>query len=415
MDIETFKQKYPTVELEQFSDLELVEDEEGNEFPVEITYYSARKIPFLDDLVLRVEQNDFARLDAIIQSKPQLCKEFLGAKVGTAVEVVLSRVAGTHQFGIMGFAMTRPEPIKISTQHNGRPLQINIYLGGAFKTDMGFLASRMIGISGHNRVIATVNGLIDSPRIEVEAKHILRSVLFDIEFTYSLALETASLENLKRRQVLTRKPKRKLPSEEIQLVVKPYVPELIEYYHTAERVDYVPFKFICYFHIVEYFMDKSAHRVISKKIKQIMMRPDFHVSHSEHLNEAIKIFRTETEKNMTDKIKINRVLSEYVQRDELKQFVEKSSMASQFTKEHTLDGARPLRIHPISFESHSSFIDSLSKRIYSIRCSIVHSNPDFDESKDVPFHPSPKNIDFLRGEVELMREISNKIILNSVE
>ena len=415
MDIEEFKTKHPTTDVEQIEDFDVVEDEDGNVDHVPVTYYLLKNIPNLGPLTLKIYQNDLDRLDAIISSKPELFKDILGARVGRNAEVVLSRI----QSPAFGFGLPRPdnEPIKVSTQHRGKTVAVHIYLSGPTSTDMGFLASRMTGIQSlYRHVIATVSGLPEKAKYEADSRHVLRSILFDIELTYGAALECTNIENLKRRLSGPRRPPRSIPKDELQLVVKPYIPELIEYYHTATRVDYVPFKFICYFHILEYFMDKSAHRLISKRIKQIMMRPDFHVNHSEHMAEAIKIFRTETEKNMTDRIKINRVLSEYTDREEIKAFLERERLSEHFSKEHTLAGQKQqLKIQPLNFDSDSAFFESLTRRVYSLRCSIVHSNPDFDESKAVPFHPSATNMDFLRTEVELMKELSHKVIVNSVE
>lgn len=414
MDIQEFKKKYPSTDVECVEDVDYAEDEHGDEYPVEITTYILKSIDGLGALVLQVVPGDLERLDAIISSKPELFKEILGAKVGKNAEVVLARIQGSA----IGFNLFHQaaEPIKIATQYRGKVVSVHIYIGTPIGTDMGFLASRMIGIPTISKqVVAIVSGLSDQSKFESDARHVLRSILFDVELTYGIALESTNIESLRRRSTAPKRPRTQVPKEELQLVVKSYIPELIEYYHTATRVDYAPFKFICYFHILEYFMDKSAHRLISKRIKQIMMRPDFHINHSEHMAEAIKIFRAETEKNMTDKIKINRVISEYAHREEIKAFVERENLFDHFSKDYFLSGPKQLSIQSIKFDSDSAFFESLTKRIYAIRCSIVHSNPDFDESKAVPFHPSAANMDLLRTEIELMKELAQKVIINSVE
>lgn len=414
MDIQAFKNKHPSTEVEELEDVDYVEDENGEEQEVNVTSYVLKNIPNLGALVLRISEGDLDRLDAIIFSKLELFKEILGARVGQDAEIVLSRI----QSPFPGLGLIRPSggPIKIATQHRNKAISVHLHLWGPASTDMGFLASRMIGIPQMSRqVLAIVSGLPDLGKFESDARHVLRSVLFDIELTHGIALESANIESLRRRSTAPRRPRKPIPKEELQLIVKPYIPELIEYYHTASRVDYSPFKFICYFHILEYFMDKSAHRLISRRIKQIMMRPDFHINNSEHLAEAIKIFRIETEKNMTDRIKINRVLTEYTHREEVKGFLERENLLGHFSKEHSLSGPKQLKLPAINFENESAFFESLTKRIYSLRCSIVHSNPDFDESKAVPFHPSAANMDFLRTEIELMRELAHKVIVNSVE
>lgn len=414
MDIDAFKRKYAAVEVEQIEEVDYVEDESGNEFPIEVTSYVLKNIQNLDKLVLKVAQSDLDRLDAIISSKPELFKEILGARVGKNAEIVLARIQAPS-FGI-GLYRTDGEPIKIATQYRGKAISVHLYIGGPITTDMGFLASRMIGIPNISRqVLAIVSGIPDHGKLEAEARHVLRSILFDVELTYGVALESANIETLRRRSTASRRPRRPVPKDELQLIVKPYIPELIEYYHTATRVDYAPFKFICYFHILEYFMDKSAHRLISKRIMQIMMRPDFHVNHSEHMAEAIKIFRVETEKNMTDRLKISRVISEYTHREEIKAFLERENLLDHFSKEQCLSGKKQLKLQAVNFDSDGVFFESVTKRIYALRCSIVHSNPDFDESKAVPFHPSVTNMDLLRTEIELMKELAQKVIVNSVE
>jgi hypothetical protein len=414
MSPDEFKKKYPTASLEEVNDVEYEEDSNGDEIEVPTTYYVVKKLAVFDDLALRIHPTEFERLDQIVGSKPELFKEVLGAKFDKTAEVVLSRVVGPSLFALTPIRDSG-EPIKVSTFYRGKPVSVHIYAHSTIDADIAFLSTRIVGGPRQYRMyFAVITGLQKTGKIEQDAMTVLRSVLFDIEFTYGLALEPTNLDRMKRRTMNARRRTAPLPSEEINLVVKPYTPELIEYYHTAARVDYVPFKFICYFHIIEYFMDKSAHRVVSRRLRQILMRPDFHVNHQEHLNEAIKIFKAETEKNLTDKIKINRVLAEYVRRDEIKAFIDGLNLLDHFSKDHTLNGPRPLKVSGLNFDSDQSFVDSLGKRVYALRCSIVHSNPDFDESKAVPFHASQQNLDFLRNENDLMREIAHKVIVNSI-
>lgn len=414
MQLDEFKKKYPAVTIEEVTDVDYVEDDNGDEIEVHTTYYVLKKLPSFDDLALRIALQEFNRLDQIISSKPELFKEVLGAKFDKTVEVVLSRIVSPPLF-VPAPMRANGEPIRVSTFYRGKPVSVHVYAPSTIDTDIAFLSSRIVGgLSSFRTFFAVITGLQKSGKIEQDAMTVLRSVLFDIEFTYGLALEATNLDRMKRRTTNSKRRAAPLPSEEIHLVIKPYTPELIEYYHTAARVDYVPFKFICYFHIVEYFMDKSAHRVVSRRLRQILMRPDFHVNHQEHLNEAIKIFKSETEKNLTDKIKINRVLAEYIRRDELKTFLDGLNLMDHFSKDHTLNGPRPLKIIGLNFDSDQSFVESLGKRVYALRCSIVHSNPDFDESKAVPFHASQQNLDFLRTENELMREIAHRVIVNSI-
>lgn len=417
MEIDEFKGKHKGVGVELDVEVDYDEDENGESIETTTTYYTLKNLPLLDDLSFKVVSKDLSRLDSIIESKPEMLKEIFGAKIGKRIEVVLKRVAhGGIPYGLGVYAIQQ-KPIRVSTQSRGKTVSIQIVSRGKSDTDMEFMAQRIVGLPhpARGQIVAIVEGLSDSPKAEADVKGMLQSVLFDIEATYGLSLEAANLDIIRSTAKGLRSAKIELPREEINLVIKPYIPELIEYYHTAIRIDYVPFKFVCYFHILEYFMDKSAHRSISRRIKQIMMRPDFHAKHSDHISEAIKAFRSETERNLTDKVKINRVISEYVRRDETRSFLERENIAEHFDREGTLTGPRPIRISPLAFESDTSFFDSLAKRVYTFRCSIVHSNPEFDETKAIPFHPNAANIEYLRVENRLMREIARKVIVNSID
>lgn len=414
--VKEFQAKHSAIKVKKLVSEGYLEDENGHEVEVEEIDYDITAIPNLDGLTLRLsDEADFKRLDKIIKSNPLLFKDFLGGKVGESVEVVLSNITRKPSFFLLN--ALNAKIIKASIGYKSQTLEIEIHFGSMHKTEIGFLADKMVGISGQRRVaIAKISGLTSQKisELEADARSVLRSILFDIECSYEIGLETANLENLKTPISSPRRSRPKVPQEPINLLYKPYTAELIEYFHTGERVDYLPFKFICYFHIIEYFMDKSAHSVISKKIKQIIMSPDFHIKSHEYISDAIKVFKSETERIMTDKIKIGRVFSEYLDRNAIHQFIESNELIDHFEKEHTLKCGKDLKINGLKFDSDQTFSDSLNRRIYSMRCSIVHSNPDFDETKAVPFTPSTQNMDFLRRELKLIKEVARMIIVNSI-
>jgi len=410
---EAFQTKHPKIVVEEDVDIWTEEDDDGNEADVERVSYNINSIPGLDDLTLNLtEAEEFTQLDALIKAKPTLFVDFLGGRFGSNVEVVLTKISR---------GVFHPPPptrsLKAQLSFHGAEITVTLTSSRGDKSSVGFIASNMVGVRVQpNRAVATIAGLNinDAQQLEAATQTILRSVLFDIEFTYSFAFETTNLENLKGAQRAVSRRPAPLPRQPIQLVYKQYVPELIEYFHVAEKVDYLPFKYICYFHVLEYFMDKSAYSVVSRKVKQLLLSPDFHLKSSEYIAHAVNIIKLETERNTTDKIKISRVLGEFIQADNVKAHLTSIGTLAHFTQDHTLACAKPLKLSSIKFDSDQSFIESTAKRVYAMRCSIVHSNPEFDESKAVPFLPTAKNIDFLRTEIDLIREVSRSVICNTV-
>lgn len=412
-----FQTKHPKIQLEEELQLWHDEDDEGNVIEHEVVTYNVTTIPGLDNLTLNLHSaDDFDKLDKLINSSPILFSDYLGGRFGGDVEVVLTKIS-------RGLFRPRTPTGSIALELAYRGTIISLTLTPTRherRTQIGFIASNLVGVrtlQSSSSVTAIIKGLTTTAAqaLEADTANILRSVLFDFEFTYGYAFETTNLENLKNAQVATRRRNPPLPTDSIRLLYKDYVPELIEYFHVAERVDYLPFKYICYFHVLEYFMDKSAFSVVSRKVKQLLLSPDFHLRSAEYISNAVNIIKLETERNTTDKIKISRVIGEFSQRETLQKHLVAIGAVDHFNKDYTLACAKPLKLSAIKFDSEQSFIDSTAKRVYAMRCSIVHSNPDFDESKAVPFLPTPKNIEFLRVEIELIKELSRTIICNSIQ
>jgi hypothetical protein len=265
----------------------------------------------------------------------------------------------------------------------------------------GNLSNYVIKISGYRH--STAEGKMNDLRA------ILNSVLFDLSCAYNVFMQPVLVTNVSTRR--SRKAW-KLPSIEKspQFIFKRYIPELAEYYGIAETVEHLPFKFLCYFHILEYFSDKSAYYQAAKKLKAFVLQPDFHLNMDHYVNQAVNFFKAEASRNTTDKIKIRRVINQFIERQELEK--ELQAHIETYEKEVIFDCSKPLRLPAINFGNDGKFEESLTARIYELRCSIVHSNPDFDE-RTIPLTPTPQNLQKLYIETQLMQILAQTIVIKS--
>lgn len=408
--------KYPSLKIEEDKYISYqYEEVDGKETYKEIpqTRYLLSGVPDNEDIVfVLINYDQVDGLENFLESKPLLFKDFLGLTCKDYIEVQLAtvgRAPGLYRWHEEG------KPIDISMNFFGNDLSVRIE-SSPKESLLNFVSSIMRGVRSRSKNISlkiynfkkhTQEGA------ENDTRNVLNSILFDIEYTYSMAFETVNVENLKLKRRFGRRPGLKVPNDAIELVYKRYIPELIEYYHIGEKVDYLPFKYICYFHIIEYFMDKSAYSLVAKKVKQLISKPDFHTKSNEYIAQAINIFKKENDKYTADKIKITRVFNEFIERDEVNSYLDEIGLLDHFSQEVTLNCRKPLKVSAIKFDADQAFFESLTKRIYSLRCSIVHSNPEFDESKAIPFAPIPENMEFLRKEINLIMEISRNIIVKS--
>tara|TARA_R110001583_G_scaffold195006_1_gene368461 strand:+ start:4337 stop:5587 length:1251 start_codon:yes stop_codon:yes gene_type:complete len=407
--IEEVKKEHPSLNFETV-DYKIISDE-GDEIS---TRLQIKGFKGNEELTLLIRDED--ELNELITyplDDLSLFKDYLGVVTKDNVQVLLNDI------GLSGYSVLRSlesKELNIKIHYNRQ--ELNLKLSRFSRENKGCLKFFSNSIMGAFRgrfrrpIIIEVNGLKinKNPELENETRKVLNSVLFDIEYNFGLSLETVNINSLLRRINRRKKNKYELPDEPINLVYKDYIPELIDYYHIGEKVDFLPFKFLCYFHIIEYFQDKSAYHIVSEKLKNIMLKPDFSLNIQNYVGQAINVFKKENEKHLSDKIKIERVFKQFVDFNEFKLFLENEELYEYFQKEVIFDCIKPLKISALSFESESRFYNTLMNRVYSLRCSIVHSNPDFDDSKAIPFLANHENIEKLRLEMEIMMELARTII-----
>jgi hypothetical protein len=344
-------------------------------------------------------------------------KEYLGAFYDKKVEIILSDIS-SRIFSLTDKLEKNPLTIKVGYKKTELLIKVQFTED---ETPLKFIASHIKGsfLRGRYRrgMILTIENLpsITLENLENEIKLILNSVLFDIEYNFNIAFEVVYINSLQRKVRKRPKPRYDLPIEPIDFTYKKYIPELIDYFHTGEKVDYAPFKYICYFHIVEFFQDKSAFFIVREKLKNIILKPDFNLNVNLYVTQALNLIKTESEKNQTDKTKIQRVLRQFIDLEEFKLFLTNEELLDYFEKDANFNFSQSLILKALDLTTEEKFIESLTNRIYSIRCSIVHSNPDFDVKKAVPFVSSNENIEKLRYEIELIMEVAKTIILKTTE
>lgn len=371
--------------------------------------------------IVFTEESDIDRIAEFSRKGIFIFPDFLAIKYDTTIEILLTTISYRTSFRNIDYEEEGSNtPIfEIGLNYYRNELNIKLEIGNEDNILPKF-SNFIRGASRYSRRKPTILKIENYKKPSQEGlvndtRNIINSVLFDIEYSYDVALETINIESLLRRGFRRKRKKNELPEQKINLVYKKYVPELIQYFHIAEKVDFLPFKFICYYHIIEYFSDKSAYFLVSQEVKKLLLKPDFHLKTDKYVTSAINLFRQENDKHTSDKIKIERVLKQYIDREELKESISELELLDYFTKELEFDCAKPFLLPAINFDKDGSFYSELTKRIYSVRCSIVHSNPDFDESKAVPFNPTPANIEKLRIEIEMIMEIARKIIVGSKE
>ncbi|WP_429235731.1 hypothetical protein [Aeromonas salmonicida] len=413
--LDELKGEFKDLEYEAREHYPIIFDENGEwkESEEKEIRYFITKISECDNVTVAINSaDDINNFKKFIEKEPKIFTDFVGIDFKDYIEVMLSPVSRlTNRTRLL-----KENPLSINVFYRGTEFNIQIAMIEA-DSALNYFIENVREIRRRAGLIAKITK-VSGGRFSIteqNVRELLFSVLFDIEYSYELSLDTVKYDNFNTRRKVRHYQRPEIPQNTINLVFKKYTPELIEYFHTAEKVDYLPFKYICYFHIIEYFMDKSAYLVVSKKVKELILKPDFHLNSNKYIGDAINVFKRESDRYQTDVVKINRVFNEFITKEEVFDYLTDTQLISHFESEVSLESTKNFKLPKIRFDSENEFYSSLSKRIYSLRCSIVHSNPDFDENKAIPFHPSERNLYELRKEMELIMFISKNIIAKSVE
>lgn len=401
--IDKLKEVYKKLNFEK---REYINFEDEEDFYYEVSGFEGNK-----ELKLTIDDNDdYKNLVKILKKEFVFTPNVFGLEYDNKIEIALSAVNLRSSNGLR--YRLKEKPVEIELAFFSNQLEIDIQyqpekslLVPLLELSRGRRAPAVLTIVGYKN--STPDGK------ENDLRRIVTSVLFDFAYSYNLVFEATSFDSLIKRVPLIRRNKTNTPDDKIQLIFKKYIPELIEYFNIGEKVDYPPFRFICYYHILEYFSDKSAYYYAAKKLKSLMLKPDFHINTDRYINQAINFFKIESTKYTSDKIKIKRVINQFINRTDFEDYLRDVGILDYFKTPITFVCSRELDLPAIDFENDSKFEETLTQRIYAMRCSIVHSNPDFEESKAVPFSPTDDNIQKLRREIDMIFEVARTIIVES--
>lgn len=402
--ISKLEKEYPALKFEKKNKTIFEDEEPGCYF--EISGFKGNK-----DLILTiVDLNGYGVLTEVLKEDFEFTPDYFCVEYNDKIEIAISSV--NPRTSLISRLRLKDNPVEIGLNFFKNTLDIKIQ----FKPPNSLVANLMELMRGiKTLVILTINGYKRSTHEgkESDIRNILNSVLFDLGYSYNLVFEPVNSNSLNIRIPHRRKNRTRVPTDKINIIYKRYIPELIEYFNIGEKVDYPPFRFICYFHIIEYFSDKSAYFHAAKKLKSLLLKPNFHININKYVNQAINFFKIESTKNTSDKLKIRRVIGQFIDKSDFQEYLKDIDVIDYFTQSCTIDCSKPLELPPIDFETNSKFEESLMKRIYSMRCSIVHSNPDFDETKAIPFSPTLENMEKLRREIDMIYEVARTIIVES--
>jgi hypothetical protein len=327
-----------------------------------------------------------------------------------------------------------------------KTIEETIHLGGVYNGSIAKLAENMYAIITQNISLLDVSKISISGEYELKdllkedlyiceiilpnirvtednVKKIKTSIIMDI--LYHRLINFTLLENKDIMNTLDIKT-----NEDINTII--YSDEVpLEYFILAEKIEFVNFKYLEYYHVIEYYF-----MIFSKKKIAIIMS-DLITNTFLKNKKLDDDFLYDTYKNFMNPHRVNN--------DDFKEHTQLLELFKSLNYDLTVDAINSSSLSDVDFllkdlnqvkntkiivfncfnsnktkkkllrsctdEEKESFMIALAERIYKIRNYIVHTKK--GELNSAVFHPSHDNLKELNKDVLLIRELSRVILIKA--
>lgn len=188
------------------------------------------------------------------------------------------------------------------------------------------------------------------------------------------------------------KPQKKEINKDLKLMF--LNPIVLTYMQNAIRTDFLPFRYLAYYHILEYYFIECY----EKFVEGLYMNKPKKIEDIDNLLETIKKYRSEE--------KMLELL--------IKNYIKVKTLMNHFGITKTIPPnkiSEEIILPEISISDQNNFSESLSKRIYKLRNAIVHSKAKKTKGKSLIYMSVDQNlIVALSDEVQLIKWIAERII-----
>jgi len=395
-------------------------DEEG--LPIE--NYKVSKIPCNEHLELyidtevhlsgdiglkhkHVEQLNYIN-DELATGKVQCFKELLGICKDNKIEIAVGAITENSKLILKHFK--DEEIINANFKYFEKLLNISIRTQ-VDTMEINKFFNLFYTNASNNFILTITNFQFENNQDEKIIINICQSFLFNLNKLFDLYLQPLYFNaTIVEFDIITKISN--LPKKVLNWNYVDYIYNIVEYFKIGEKADYLPYKFLSYYHVLEYFLDKSSYYSVTRKLKGYLLQPDFLTHMDKYINLSMNLFKEESNRNSDDSRKIGKVIEHFIKVEELHLVFNEKKFTDYFSKDtFILCDDKKIELPAITFDD--KFVTSLTNRIYRIRNSIVHSNPDFDPKKAIPFLPTSENLSKLKLEINLIRELSVIIIHKS--
>lgn len=163
--------------------------------------------------------------------------------------------------------------------------------------------------------------------------------------------------------------------------------------------------FLAYYQVIEYYFPTYSQAEAKLKIENIINRPEYWSNPKSDLKSLSKVIQ----ESKNEKEQMKTTLKECIDPDDLHDFlISDDDRKEHFTNDQELTG-EPLPMK----ESKEEILKAVADRIYTIRCKIVHTKSDYEQTEAESIMPFSKAAGQLRFDIELARYLAQQVLIKA--
>lgn len=238
---------------------------------------------------------------------------------------------------------------------------------------------------------------------------ILEKYANSLFFQFELINESP-LSLVRRRRVARFTPKQRSTKAQFPSIELEKGPMAL-YWHARDAAQLPMFQFLAYYQSVEYFFPRISRQAAHKKVQSLLKDPSFRATSDQDIEKIFNTIKlTHTGRLGDEKSQLQAVISECLLNKEIKDFIESDADR----KAHFTDAKNnPTSSIRITLNDPQGIMGTTAARLYDIRCKVVHSKNEENDSQTEMLLPNSPESDLLRYDIELMRFVAQKVLIHT--
>ncbi len=233
------------------------------------------------------------------------------------------------------------------------------------------------------------------------------SICFQINVSANISVQLAPERFPRKRDFHRDEEKVTLSQPRYEYDIEP----LSMYWHAENMMGMPLQEYFSYYQAIEYYFTVYSFEEAQRKVRNLLKNPLFNIDNDKDLSKVLNIVKYSNSSNSfgNELSQLKATIKACVNLDELREWI-----VNDFERTAYFESKKAKKISKTTIKASfldDDFIDAIAKRIYEIRCRIVHTKGT-DDNVDI-LHPFSNEANEIKHDLELISILCTKVIISN--